>query len=164
MKKSTHGSVSAEKGGLEGSPTSIDAFQTSGTSPTKQDEADFFVEMSTRSVRIGQRILHLRESRMMTRPQLARRSEVSRSHLWHIEQGHMIPGLGTLEKISEALNVGLIRFFIPDSGEEVLEDSFIQSVRPFVRRLDCEQRQLLLKTLQAAPRNSKGMRLENGND
>jgi len=64
----------------------------------------------------------------------------------------MMPGLGTLERISEALNVGLIRFFIPDSGETVLEDSFVQSVRPFVRQLGFEHRQFVLKTLQAAPR------------
>ena len=117
--------------------------------------------MSTRAV-VGQRISQLRESRMMTRPQLARRSKVSRSHLWHIEQGHMMPSLATLERISEALNVGLIRFFIPDSGEAVLEDSFIQSVRPFVRHLRCEQRQQVLRTLQAAPRNSKEMRITKG--
>lgn len=73
-----------------------------------------------------------------------------------------MPGLGTLEKLSEALDVGLVRFFIPDSGEGVLEDSFIQSVRPFVRRLGSEQRQLLLRTLKAAPRSSKGMRLGRG--
>lgn len=101
---------------------------------------------------VGQRLQQLRESRQMTRGQLQSLSGVSRSYVWHIEQGHMLPGLSTLEKISEALNVGLIRFFIPDSGETVLEDAFVQTICPFVRRLDSQQRQLLLKTLQAAPR------------
>ena len=45
MKNSTHGSVSPEKRGLESeAPMSIDAFQTSGTSPTQQHETDFVVE------------------------------------------------------------------------------------------------------------------------
>src|SRR6266700_4214773 len=59
---------------------------------------------------IGQRIRQLRESRSMTQSQLQSRSKVSRSYLSRIESGQMTPSLGTLEKISEALNVGLNRF------------------------------------------------------
>jgi hypothetical protein len=62
----------------------------------------------------------------------------------------MTPSLGTLEKISEALGVGLNRFFIPESnGEALLEDPFIQGLRPFLRQLDWEQWQGILKRLQA---------------
>src|SRR5258708_19919014 len=62
----------------------------------------------------------------------------------------MTPSLGTLAKISEALNVGLNRFFIPESdGEALLEDPFIQGLRPFLRQLDWEQGQSILKRLQA---------------
>jgi transcriptional regulator with XRE-family HTH domain len=70
--------------------------------------------------------------------------------LSRIESGQMTPSLGTLEKISEALNVGLNRFFIPESdGEALLEDPFIQGLRPFLRQLDWEQWQSILKRLQA---------------
>jgi len=62
----------------------------------------------------------------------------------------MTPSLGTLEKISEALGVGLNRFFIPESnGETVLEDPFIQGLRPFLRQLDWTQWQGILRRLQA---------------
>ena len=99
---------------------------------------------------IGQRIRQLRESHSMTQSQLQSRSKVSRSYLSRIESGQMTPSLGTLEKISEALNVGLNRFFIPESdGEALLEDSFIQGLRPFLRQLDWEQWQSILKRLQA---------------
>src|SRR6201987_5963007 len=99
---------------------------------------------------IGQRIRQLRESRSMTQSQLQSRSKVSRSYLSRIERGQMTPSLGTLEKISEALNVGLNRFFIPESdGEALLEDPFIQGLRPFLRQLDWEQWQSILKRLQA---------------
>src|SRR5271168_318101 len=99
---------------------------------------------------IGQRIRQLRESRAMTQSQLQARSKVSRSYLSRIESGQMTPSLGTLEKISEALNVGLNRFFIPESdGEALLEDPFIQGLRPFLRQLDWEQWQSILKRLQA---------------
>jgi transcriptional regulator with XRE-family HTH domain len=99
---------------------------------------------------IGQRIRQLRESRGMTQSQLQARSRVSRSYLSRIESGQMTPSLGTLEKISEALGVGLNRFFVPESnGEALLEDPFIQGLRPFLRQLDWEQWQGILKRLQA---------------
>jgi transcriptional regulator with XRE-family HTH domain len=99
---------------------------------------------------IGQRIRQLRESRGMTQSQLQARSRVSRSYLSRIESGQMTPSLGTLEKISEALGVGLNRFFIPESnGETLLEDPFIQGLRPFLRQLDWEQWQSILKRLAA---------------
>ncbi len=103
---------------------------------------------------IGQRIRQLRESRSMTQSQLQSRSKVSRSYLSRIESGQMTPSLGTLEKISEALSVGLNRFFIPESdGEALLEDPFIQGLRPFLRQLDWEQWQSILKRLQAISDN-----------
>ena len=99
---------------------------------------------------IGQRIRQLRESRGMTQSQLQARSRVSRSYLSRIESGQMTPSLGTLEKISEALSVGLNRFFIPESnGEALMEDPFIQGLRPFLRQLDWDQWQSILKRLQA---------------
>src|ERR1700737_4525230 len=99
---------------------------------------------------IGQRIRQLRESRAMTQRQLQSRSKLNASYLSRIESGQMPPSLGTLEKISEALNVGLNRFFIPESdGEALLEDPFIQGLRPFLRQLDWEQWQSILKRLQA---------------
>jgi transcriptional regulator with XRE-family HTH domain len=99
---------------------------------------------------IGQRIRQLRESRGMTQSQLQARSRVSRSYLSRIESGQMTPSIGTLEKISEALGIGLSRFFVPASnGEALLEDPFIQGLRPFLRQLDWEQWQSILKRLAA---------------
>jgi transcriptional regulator with XRE-family HTH domain len=99
---------------------------------------------------IGQRIRQLRESRGMTQSQLQARSRVSRSYLSRIESGQMTPSLGTLEKIAEALGVGLNRFFVPEStGQTLLEDPFIQGLRPFLRQLDWAQWQGILKRLQA---------------
>ena len=86
----------------------------------------------------------------MTQSQLQARSRVSRSYLSRIESGQMTPSLGTLEKIAEALGVGLNRFFVPETnGETVLEDPFIQGLRPYLRQLDWAQWQGILKRLQA---------------
>jgi transcriptional regulator with XRE-family HTH domain len=99
---------------------------------------------------IGQRIRQLRESRGMTQSQLQARSLVSRSYLSRIESGQMTPSIGTLEKLSEALGIGLNRFFVPElNGEALLEDPFIQGLRPFLRQLDWAQWQSILKRLAA---------------
>jgi transcriptional regulator with XRE-family HTH domain len=99
---------------------------------------------------IGRRIRQLRKSCGMTQRQLRTRSRVSISWLSRIESGQMTPSLGTLEKFSEALGVGLNRFFIPEvNGESLLEDPFFQELRPFLRRLDREQWQSILKHLAA---------------
>ena len=99
---------------------------------------------------IGQRIQQLRKSCGMTRSQLQARSRISHSWLSRIESGQMTPSLGTLEKISEALGVGLNCFFVPMSNSEaLLEDAFIQELRPFLRQLDWKQWQSILKCLAA---------------
>lgn len=97
-------------------------------------------------------IRELREARSMTRPQLARCSEIARAHLWAIETGKFNPGLATLEKISSALGVSLSRFLTKSDAEFLLEDPFLQSIRPLLPRLNVQHRQQILKTLQAAPK------------
>ena len=100
--------------------------------------------------RIGQRICQLRESCAMTQCQVHALSRISRSWLSRVESGQMTPSLATLEKISEALGVGLNLFFVPETkGEGLLDDPFIQNLRPFVGQLDRAQWPLILKLLAA---------------
>jgi transcriptional regulator with XRE-family HTH domain len=99
---------------------------------------------------IGQRIRQLRKSCEMTQRQLRTRARVSISWLSRIESGKKTPGLGTLEKLSEVLGVGLNRFFAPETnGETLVKDPFIRELRPFLRQLDWDQWQSILKHLVA---------------
>jgi transcriptional regulator with XRE-family HTH domain len=123
------------------------------------DERQLFENWPNRETveNIGVRIRQLREARGMTQSQLQARSGVSRSYLSRIESGQMTPSLGTLEKIAESLGVGLNRFFIPATkSEALLEDPFIQGVRPFLRQLDFNQWQSILKRLQAISEHLEG--------
>ena len=97
---------------------------------------------------IGQRIQEIRRLRGLTQNELFEISHVSRSYLARIESGLMTPSLGTLEKISVALGVGLNRFFVRE-GQTLLEDPFIQGLHPYLRQLDWEQWQSILKRLAA---------------
>ena len=99
---------------------------------------------------IGQRIRQLRESCGMTQSELQSRSRVSRSYLSRIEGGQMTPSIGTLEKVSEALGVGLNQFFMPESeGEGLLRDPFIQGLQRFLCHLEWAQWQSVLQRLHA---------------
>jgi transcriptional regulator with XRE-family HTH domain len=123
------------------------------------DERQLFENWPNRETveNIGVRIRQLREARGMTQSQLQARSGVSRSYLSRIESGQMTPSLGTLEKIAESLGVGLNRFFIPATkSEALLEDPFIQGVRPYLRQLDFNQWQSILKRLQAISEHMDG--------
>jgi transcriptional regulator with XRE-family HTH domain len=122
-------------------------------SPTPEAAADptheRFVNQKTVE-NIGQRIRQLRESRGLSQCQLQSRSKVSRSYLSRIESGQMTPGLGTVEKISDALGVGLSRIFIRESvGEALLGDRFVQGLHPYLRQLRWEQWESILKRLHA---------------
>jgi len=76
---------------------------------------------------IGQRIRQLRESRGMTQSQLKARSRVSVRICLGSKKRPNDAQPRTLEKISEALGVGLNRFFVPKTnGKLFLEDPFIQ--------------------------------------
>jgi|HubBroStandDraft_2_1064218.scaffolds.fasta_scaffold482951_1 transcriptional regulator with XRE-family HTH domain len=100
--------------------------------------------------KIGRRIQHLRTARGLTQGQLQKRSNVSRSYLSRIESSQMTPSLGTVEKLSKALGIGLNRFFIPDSScETLLDDAFIQGLRPYLRQLDFDQWESVLVRLAA---------------
>src|ERR1700674_5916790 len=107
---------------------------------------------------IASTLIELRQARSLSRPQLAQNAKVARAHLWAIETGKIVPGIWTLEKISEALGVGLIRFLTKSDSEMLLEDPFVRSVQGLLPRLNLKHRELILKTLQAAPqtrRNAK---------
>jgi transcriptional regulator with XRE-family HTH domain len=104
---------------------------------------------------IASNLIELRLARSLSRPQLARHAKVARAHLWAIETGKFVPGISTLERISEALGVGLGRFLTKSDFEMLLEDPFVRSVRAFLPRLNSQHRQSILRTLQVAPQSRR---------
>jgi transcriptional regulator with XRE-family HTH domain len=102
-------------------------------------------------------IREFRRSRMLTQSELARRSQISRGHLYHVENQSFVPSLRTLEKLSVGLDVGLGRLLTLSAAapDFVLEDAFVKQVRPFLRCLNSRQREFVLRTLEAAPKNRR---------
>ena len=108
---------------------------------------------------LAAKIWKLRRAQGLTLAQLAARSQMPRGHLYHIEAQTFATSLATLEKICSGLNVGLGRFLAMNSHNEiVLEDSFVRQVKPYLAVLNHEQRKHVLKTLAAAPKQTKRRR------
>lgn len=104
---------------------------------------------------IASNLIELRQARSLSRLQLARSAKVGRVHLWAIETGRNLPGISTLEKLSEALGVGLNRLLTKSGAEMLLEDPFVQKIQPLLPRLSDASRRQILKTLQAAPQRRR---------
>jgi transcriptional regulator with XRE-family HTH domain len=106
---------------------------------------------------IASNLIDLRQARSLSRPQLAQHARISRAHLWAIETGKIVPGISTLEKLSEVLGVGVGRLFKSDA-EFLLEHYFVRSVQELLPRLSDASRQQILKVLHAAPQKRRNAR------
>ncbi len=62
-------------------------------------------------MRIGRRIRVLRTEREWTQAMLADHADLTREHLSELENGHKEMGVRALEKIVQALDVNLGKFF-----------------------------------------------------
>jgi transcriptional regulator with XRE-family HTH domain len=100
---------------------------------------------------ISTNLIELRQARSLSRPELARNAKISRAHLWGIEKRKTAPSIRTLKKLSDALGVGLARLLSKSDVGMVLEDNFIQSIRPLLPHLNDGHRAKILETLRAAP-------------
>jgi transcriptional regulator with XRE-family HTH domain len=106
-------------------------------------------------MKINNVIRELRLSRRISKSQLARLAGISKPFVSQLERGNCEPGLRTLERLSDAFGIGLERLLKLDAAELMLQDRFVQDVRPFVPRLNQVQRLLVLRTLQAAPQQRR---------
>jgi transcriptional regulator with XRE-family HTH domain len=62
-------------------------------------------------VKIGRRIRVLRTERGWTQDMLADHAELTREHLSELENGHKEMGVRSLERIADALEISLGKFF-----------------------------------------------------
>lgn len=67
--------------------------------------------MNKLALRIGKKIIKLREQKKMTQEKLAFENDFSKGYLSDIEAGKKLPSLQLLEKIAEALDVDIKELF-----------------------------------------------------
>ena len=105
-------------------------------------------------MKLSRAIRELRISRRFSLSELARRSRLSKGHLHSVENEKSSPGILTLIRISEGLDVQTRRLLTPASVEILFEDDFLRQAQPLIRNLNASQRALLIQTLRAAPKVS----------
>lgn len=100
---------------------------------------------------VGSAIRAWRQAKRLTQTDIRNRAGISRSYLSRIESGRMIPSLATMEKLASALELHVAELLHPveqDESEGVLQDEFIQQLRPLLKRLDGFQWAYVLRRMQ----------------
>lgn len=111
---------------------------------------------------VGSVIRTWRQAKRLTQTDIRNRAGISRSYLSRIESGRMIPSLATMEKLAGALEVNvaeLLQPIEPDETEGVLQDEFIQQLRPLLKRLDGFQWAYVLRKMQQMATEPRARRL-----
>ena len=94
---------------------------------------------------VGRRLRELREARGLTQAALCERcAALSRSFVSRVEHGRFLPSLGFLERLAEALGVGLGVLL---REESLTDDPLVREVVPFVRDLRAEHREKVVALL-----------------
>lgn len=107
-------------------------------------------------MKLSQAIRELRHSQRLTLSELARRAGLSPGHLSSVENERFFsPSIQTLIRISNGLNVEMQRLLTLTSLQVTMEDPFVRQVKPYLGALNHDQRKRVLKTLAAAPKQTK---------
>lgn len=79
-----------------------------------------------RKIFIGDKIKEIRESKGMSKIELAEKSELSRNSIYKYEKGEMTPKLGALQKIASALDVPITTFSLDSNDKEETNTSIYE--------------------------------------
>ena len=113
---------------------------------------------------IGTRLRRLREEKEFSQGDIEKRTGLLRCYISRVENGHTVPSLETLERLSSALEIPLYQLFyegdepppLPNlskrrTTEELIQDGadekevrFFEKVRKLIAKVDEKDRQLLL--------------------
>jgi transcriptional regulator with XRE-family HTH domain len=110
-----------------------------------------FVGAGPSPIKIGTTIRDFRLQRGMSQGDIEKRTGLLRCYLSRVENGHTVPSLDTLKKISAALDMPLSQFFSADPVREsypvsLNEDEirFLAQVQRYAANLTESDRKLLL--------------------
>jgi transcriptional regulator with XRE-family HTH domain len=108
---------------------------------------------------IGERLKDLREQKAMSQGDVEKHTGLLRCYISRVENGHTVPSVGTLEKMSRALEIPMYRFFTadvhakapdvpsqetPSRAVKAKQDRELRAFAKLLSRMDDKQRRLLL--------------------
>ncbi|MGB8476481.1 MAG: helix-turn-helix transcriptional regulator [Candidatus Acidiferrum sp.] len=123
---------------------------------------------------IGERLRVLREEKKLSQGDIEKRTGLLRCYLSRVENGHTIPAIETLEKLARALDMPLYQLLydgdqpprpdVPASwtdsrgngwGSSGKDLRFMRKLRHLLSKMQAEDRQLLLFTVQRMTKRKK---------
>ncbi|MBI2816034.1 MAG: helix-turn-helix domain-containing protein [Acidobacteria bacterium] len=99
------------------------------------------------SFALGPRLRELRECKNLTQAQIARKAHVPRTYVSRIEHCHLLPGLGVVERLAEALEVEVLELLPHPNGTSqpaVANDPYWNALVRYFRLLQDTQRSQIL--------------------
>jgi transcriptional regulator with XRE-family HTH domain len=77
--------------------------------------------MSEETMVIGDRLKAIRESKNLSQGDIEKRTGLLRCYISRVENGHTVPAIETLEKLTRAMEVPLYQLFYEGDSAEVLK-------------------------------------------
>jgi transcriptional regulator with XRE-family HTH domain len=130
---------------------------------------------------IGDRLRILREQKKMSQGDIEKRTGLLRCYLSRVENGHTVPAIETLEKLARALEMPLYQLLYDgdepppvdesmswvrsggtDWGTSGKEMRFMRKLRHLLAKMEPEDRELLLFTVQQMARKRKAQSQTSG--
>jgi len=90
--------------------------------------------MKSGKEKLGERIKEFRKARGLSQEQLAESVGIEHKHVSRLEVGKSYPTIDRLEKIAEALNVPMGRFF--DCGDSWVDAQRVGKIEAMMKELD----------------------------
>ena len=102
---------------------------------------------------IGDRLRELRENKKLSQGDIEKRTGLLRCYVSRVENGHTVPSVETLEKMSRALEVPMYQLFL--DAQELPAAPVFSTDQPEEWTSDRKGRRLFLKLRQALSRTTE---------
>ncbi len=99
--------------------------------------------MKSGKEKLGVRIKEFRKARGLSQEQLAEMVGIEQKHVSRLEVGKSYPTIDRLEKIAEALDIPIGRFF--DNGDSWIDAQRAGKIEEMIRELDKDYQGIVLK-------------------
>ena len=99
-------------------------------------------------------VREVRHDRALSQRQLAGRMQVPRTYISKIENGKAVPTLSSLQRLAQALEVGICDLLRDGQSRRarevasVLADPFLSEIAPIVAQMDAFQRSMFLSQVR----------------
>ena len=106
---------------------------------------------------ISERIFELRKLRNLTQLNVAEKMNVPRTYINKIENGKVLPGISSVERIARAFGISVYEFMLnPRDVKELhfLADPFLVSLVEHISKLSPSQKEVVLRSAAILERNA----------